>query len=82
MNSKKVESEVVCFYILGGNPFGGGSPFGAGRPFGQATDAEEIFKSFFSGRDNPFGFASGGRGFDNFTDVQQVSAFFKKKINK
>ena len=69
MGPYKVESGIVCFYISGGNPFGG---FGGGSSFRQ-QDAEEILKSFFGGRDSPFGFPSGGRGFDNFTDVQQVS---------
>lgn len=53
----------VCF--LGGNPFGGGSPFG------QSVDAEEILRSFFEGRDSPFGgFQTRSGGFSEYEQVQ------------
>lgn len=53
----------MCF--LGGNPFGGGSPFG------QSVDAEEILRSFFEGRDSPFGgFQTRSGGFSEYEQVQ------------
>ena len=52
----------LCF--LGGNPFGGGGPFR------QDINAEEIFKSFFGGRDSPFGFQTAGGGFGQYEQVQ------------
>ncbi|XP_078369632.1 dnaJ homolog subfamily A member 3, mitochondrial-like isoform X2 [Oculina patagonica] len=49
----------------------GGNPFGGGSPFGQNVNAEEIFRSFFGGRDSPFGFQSAAGGFGEYEQVQQ-----------
>ena len=54
----------------------GGGPFGAGGPYGQSVDPEEILRTFFGGRDSPFGFRSASGGFEDFSQAQQVIGFF------
>ncbi|XP_074619530.1 dnaJ homolog subfamily A member 3, mitochondrial-like isoform X2 [Acropora palmata] len=49
----------------------GGNPFSGGNPFGQNVDPEDILKTFFGGRDGPFGFATSSRGFEDFNEIQQ-----------
>ena len=39
-------------------------------------DPEDILKTFFGGRDSPFGFATSSRGFEDFNEVQQVGCKF------
>lgn len=39
-------------------------------------DPEDILKTFFGGRDSPFGFATSSRGFEDFNEIQQVGFKF------
>lgn len=44
-------------------------------------DPEDILKTFFGGRDSPFGFATSNRGFEDFNEVQQVGFKFFYCVN-
>ena len=57
------------YCIAGAGPYGAGGPFGQGQTF----DPEDILKSFFGGRDSPFGsFRSGGMDFEDGSQMMQV----------
>ena len=62
--------------------FKGGNPFSGGNPFGQNVDPEDILKTFFGGRDSPFGFATSSRGFEDFNEIQQVGFKFSTMLIK
>lgn len=43
-------------------------------------DPEDILKTFFGGRDSPFGFATSSRGFEDFNEIQQVGFKFSTTV--